>query len=66
MKHHFQFLKKESGMYAKNVILKEILKILRNQFAVHDTMFYLSKQFLSQFAHKKSIENIPQIDMRYM
>jgi hypothetical protein len=53
-------------MYAKNVILKEILKILRNQFAVHDTMFYLSKQFLSQFAHKKSIENIPQIDMRYM
>jgi len=47
MNHHFQFLKKEVGRHAKNVVLKETQKILKNQFAVHDSIFSFSEQFLS-------------------
>ncbi|AFS80635.1 hypothetical protein NKOR_03705 [Candidatus Nitrosopumilus koreensis AR1] len=39
----FSLLKKEVGKCAKNVILKEIPKILKNQFAVHNsTKFFLN------------------------
>jgi hypothetical protein len=37
--------------------LKEIRKILKNPSAVHDSIFYFSKQFLSHFRHKLSSYN---------
>ena len=39
MKQHFQFLKKDAGKYAKNVILREMLKILKNLSVVHNGIF---------------------------
>lgn len=47
MNRHFRSLKKEVGRHVKSVILKETQKISKNQFAVHNSIFYFSKQFLS-------------------
>ncbi len=48
MMHHFQFLKKEAGKHVKNVILKEIQKILKKAFVVCDNIIHFSKQILIQ------------------
>jgi len=52
MNQHLPSLEKEAGKFVKNVILKEIQKILKNPFVVLDSMFYFSKQFLTQIRHK--------------
>jgi len=46
--------------------LKEILKISKNQFAVYNSIFYFSKQFLSILGTKNGIEGISQIIMHHM
>jgi len=66
MSQYLQFLRQEVGKYVKSVILREILKILKNPFAVYDRIFYFSKQFLSHFRHKNRIEDISQINMYHM
>ncbi|EIJ65490.1 hypothetical protein BD31_I0679 [Candidatus Nitrosopumilus salaria BD31] len=48
MSQHSPYLRKEAGKCVKNVISKEILKILKNLFAVLDSIFNFSKQFLTQ------------------
>lgn len=46
MNHHFQFSKKEVGKHVRNAVLSETQKILKNQFAAHDSIFYFSKQMV--------------------
>lgn len=66
MNQHSPYLRREAGKYAKNVTLREIQKILKKLFAVYDSIFYFSKQFLSQVKDKTQVESIPQINMYYM
>lgn len=47
MNQHLPSLEKEAGKFAKNAILKEIQKTLKNPSAVPDSSFYFSKQFLT-------------------
>ena len=44
----FPPLKKEDGKYVKNVTLRRIQKNMKNQYAMHETIFNFSKQFLTQ------------------
>ena len=48
MSQYLQFLRQEVGKYVKNVILKEILKILKNPSVVHDSIFHFLSNFLSK------------------
>jgi len=52
MNQHSPSSKKEVGRFAKNAILKEIQKILKNPFAVPDSIISFSKQFLTQIRHE--------------
>ncbi len=52
MNQHFPFSKKEVGKHAKNATLREIQKISKNPFAVHDSIFHFSKQFLIQIKQR--------------
>ena len=65
-RHHFQFLKKEVGKYAKNVILKEIPKILKIPSAVHNSIIYFSKQILVHENPKRQVGDISQVNMHNM
>ena len=64
--HHFQFLEKEVSMYAKNVILKEIPKILKNPSAVHDSTVYFPKQILVHRNCKRQVGDISQVNLHHM
>ena len=64
--HHFQFLKKEVGKYAKNVILKEVQKISKNPSAVHDSIIYFPKQILVHENWKKQVGDISQVNLHNM
>ena len=58
MIQHSPFLKKEAGRYVRNAVMREIQKNSKNPFAVHNSIFHFSKQFLIQNKQRKWIESI--------